>query len=138
MGKRAHVEAARAAEHPFQREATVDNDLKEAIDYTLSMGRSLNEWRDAAIQKLRHVAEGFREAHAQLVRRVHHSIQRIVACINVPLFRHLLEEYEYDDPEAAEVCAGAAIVGDMDGLQEWPEQKLRFGGLLPKLCWVVK
>ena len=100
MGKRAHVEAARAAEHPFQRETTVDNDLQEAIDYTLSMGRSLNEWRDAAIQKLRSVAEGFREAHAQLVRRVHPSIQRIVACINVPLFRHLLEEYEYDDPEA--------------------------------------
>ena len=70
------------------------------------MGRSLNEWRDAAIQKLRRVAEGFREAHAQLVRRVHPSIQRIVACINVPLCRHLLEEYEYDevDYEVDSVC----------------------------------
>ena len=124
LGKAGHVNAARALVHPLQRDGPLDQTLRDAIDHTLETGSALNEWREATIRHLRSLAESFKEAHAALVRRVHPSIQSIVARINVPLFRHLLEKYDYDDPTAADVCAGAPIVGELDGPEEWPPQQV--------------
>ena len=109
-----HVQAAWASRRSFVLPLPLDSDLQEAID-------TLRKDSAATVRRLR--CEGIAELRA-LEREVPAPVRPapLESWPAVERFRRLLEKYEYDDVEAATVCAQACpLVGDLSGPGTWPD-----------------